>query len=75
MTEPNIPVAVAPELIDIDDDPPRNGELVLALGLGGVLCREVWGSQSHKFFVAWMKHPKVPPKVKEKLMKQYQNKS
>lgn len=71
MSDPNRKVAKVVELIDIDVEMPQNGQLVLALGLGGKLCEEVWTSNSHKFFKAFMPYPKIPASVKEKLMKQY----
>lgn len=58
-------------LIDIDDEMPRRGEAVLALGLGGGLCDVVWGKDSHLFFKAWMPYPKVPKSVKQKLSDLY----
>lgn len=58
-------------LIDVDDEMPGRGQMVLALGLGGSLCTVLWAKDSHKFFKAWMAFPKVPPKVKEKLTALY----
>jgi hypothetical protein len=58
-------------LIDIDDEPPRRGQTILALSIGGKLCEVVWGKDSHEFFKAWMPYPKTPKAVKEKLFNLY----
>lgn len=71
MSEPNRPVREEVQLIDIDEEMPSPGSLVLALGLGGKLVETVWRSDSHTFFKAWMPYPKVPKKVKEKLYRFY----
>lgn len=60
-------------LIDVDVDPPSPGETVLALTLGGVLIKTVWGKDSAKHLMAWMPHPKVPKSVKEKIFNKYNN--
>ena len=71
--EDNRPTKEVVSLIDIDDEMPRFGEKVYALGLGGALCEVVWGRNSHEFFKAWMPYPKVPKAVKEKLYNLYCN--
>lgn len=73
MSEPNRPTRDVVYLIDIDDEMPRAGDLVYALGLGGKLVETTWTSSSHKFFKAWMPYPKVPKAVKEKLYDLYLN--
>lgn len=67
MSEVNRPVEDVVHLKDIDIEQPAVGQLVLAIGLGGKLCETVWKSDSHRFFKAWMKYPKIPKTVKEKL--------
>lgn len=54
-------------LIDLDDEQPKPGETVLALTLGGVLIKEKWTSDSHRYLVAWCKHPKIPASVRAKM--------
>lgn len=58
-------------LIDVDDEKPSIGETVQALSIGGKLCEVQWRKDSHEFFKAWMPHPKVPKKVKDKLSALY----
>lgn len=60
-------------LIDIDEEMPNPGELVLALGIGGKLVETVWNKNSHKFFKAFMYYPRVPKVVKDKLYQLYLN--
>lgn len=71
MAEAERPVDDVIYLIDIDDEMPLPGQHVLALGLGGKLCETVWTKDSHEFFKAWAKFPKVPKAVKDKLRKRF----
>lgn len=73
MSEPNRPTMDVVYLIDVDDEEPRPGSNVYALGLGGKLVETTWKIDSRKFYKAWMPYPKVPKAVKEKLYDLYLN--
>jgi hypothetical protein len=67
MADPLRPVRREVWLIDTQDEMPRAGANVLAIGPGGKLCEVVWTSRSHESFHAWMHYPKIPQSVKRKL--------
>lgn len=67
MSDPLRPTAHTVELIDVEVEPPFNGQRVFGLGLGGCLAPLVWNSNSHLYFVAWMPYPKAPDSVKQRL--------
>lgn len=55
----------------VTQDDPKSGEHVLALGLGGKLCETVWTSDSHEFFRAYMRYPKIPIDIKQEMLLQF----
>ncbi len=74
MSEPNRPTVRQAEMIDAHITPPRNGQLVWALGRGGVIAQTTWNDESINFFEAWYEFLKVPETVKERMRNYYKPK-
>jgi hypothetical protein len=54
---------------DPEEDPPPLGSKMLLLNPAGVACIGTWS----RVFIAWAPLPKIPPNVKQKLDKAYEN--
>lgn len=73
MSEPVYCTAVAPELQLISKCPPREGQHMFGLTVGGRLIETSWGAKDASFFVAWMPFPKMSQEVRNALYEAYKN--
>lgn len=69
MSDINRLTAESVQWIDTDKELPPYGTGVIGLSKSGVLCPVIWNKNADDFFIAWMPYPKIPPEIKEKMLR------